>query len=206
MSTLFDPYAATNTERSDDELELFLLFCICVAGKKATTISRALDRLLSISPSSGSPFQKILALDSVPGGLRAALKESRMGKYGLLERALPMIAKSGMDLRTCSGDDLMKIPGIGFKTSRFFILHSRKGADVAVIDTHILKYLRDIGIDNVPTIVPNTHAKYERLEKIMLSESHRSGMTPAAFDLAIWTWYSRGNTGRPKGIGHHHAS
>lgn len=200
MSTLFDPYNATDTQRSDEDLELFLLFCICVAGKKATTIAKALQRLLELSPLKGSPFQRIEALNRQPGSLRNALHESRMGKYSLLEKALPMIVASGLDLRTCSGDDLMKIPGIGFKTSRFFILHSRQNARVAVIDTHILKYLRDIGVQDVPNTIPSTRKQYERLEAIILDRCSQTSLSPAQFDLRVWTWYSKGNSGRPIGL------
>ena len=46
MMTKIDPYNITNFQRSDAELELFLLFCIVVAGKTAYIQSEKLDLFL----------------------------------------------------------------------------------------------------------------------------------------------------------------
>jgi thermostable 8-oxoguanine DNA glycosylase len=69
------------------------------------------------------------------------------------------------------------------------LVHSRENARYACLDTHVLKYLRDIGID-APKSTP-TGKHYTRLETIFLNLADDKQMTPAQFDLWIWNNYSR---------------
>ena len=66
----------------------------------------------------------------------------KLGKYSLLERSFRALAASGADLRTCDWRGLTAFPGIGIKTSKFFILHSRAGEMHGVLDTHVLNWMR----------------------------------------------------------------
>jgi thermostable 8-oxoguanine DNA glycosylase len=81
-------------------------------------------------------------------------------------------------------EELEKIPGLGLKTSRFFLLHSRKDQQVAVLDTHILRWMRSRGW-KAPKATPPLK-KYKELEVAFLMECVWSGMTPATLDLFIW--------------------
>ena len=71
MTTTYkiDPYKITDYHRSDKDLELFLLFCIVVAGKTAYIQADKLDQfLISIRdrlmmPDNISPFQIIKSAD-----------------------------------------------------------------------------------------------------------------------------------------------
>ena len=100
------------------------------------------------------------------------------------------VGSDELDLRTCSADDLEKIHGIGMKTSRCFIIHSRPGARYAGLDTHILKHLKACGVENVPKSTPSSKKEYLRLEKEFLRIADLNNMTPAAYDLMIWNWFS----------------
>jgi hypothetical protein len=191
-----DPYAITDYARDGADLELMAVFCACVAGKKATMISGMVAEFLGDCAYSGTPFERIRAMAG-GGTLEANLRRARIGKYGLLTRGLGDLATSGIDLRSCGAEDLERFRGIGMKTSRFFILHSRPGARVAVIDTHVLKYLRAIGAEKVPDTIP-TGKDYLRLEAVILGEADRLGLTVADFDLKVWTWFANGNTGVPE--------
>lgn len=84
-------------------------------------------------------------------------------------------------------EDLEAIPGIGPKTARCFLIHSRPDQQYAGLDTHVLKFLRDKGHE-VPASTP-TGKKYKELEKVFLQYAAESGMTVADFDLAIWNQY-----------------
>jgi hypothetical protein len=190
-----DPYAITDYGRDDAALELMAVFCACVAGKKATMISGMVAELLGGCGREGTAFERIRSMVA-DGSLDSNLRRSRVGKYGLLTRGLGDLATSGVDLRTCGPDDLELFRGIGMKTSRFFILHSRPGARVAVIDTHVLKYLRAIGTERVPGTIP-TGKDYLRLEQVILGEADRLGMTVAEFDLKVWKWFADRNVGVP---------
>ena len=191
---IVDPFNITNTNRTEEEKEAFLLFCVCVAGKKATMISEKLAHFLALDESTKSPFQKVKNMIN-SNILQKNLKEVKMGKYKLLENAFTIIVNSKLNLNTVTPEELETIPGVGKKTSRFFILHSRENANVAVIDTHILKYLNSIGVD-AGKLIP-TGKRYDELEQIMLNESRKANMTPADFDFKIWSWYASKNPGHP---------
>ena len=68
-------------------------------------------------------------------------------------------------------------------------MSSRHNVQHAALDTHLLKYLRAEGVENVPKSTPSSNKQYDRLEKEFLSRVPQ-GMTPAEFDLEIWKKYS----------------
>jgi hypothetical protein len=119
-----------------------------------------------------------------------ALRAARTGNYRKLSRALPELARSGLDLRRCSVADLEALYGVGPKTARYFILHTRPDARVAALDTHVLKYLSTLGHE-VPKSTPSSGRRYAELEKAFLAEADSLGLSPAHLDLLVWTSYSK---------------
>ena len=91
-----------------------------------------------------------------------------------------------MDLDRVTVDELVRVKGIGPKTARFFVMHSRKNERVATLDVHILKWLREQGVENVPSQTPQNSLNYNRLEKAFLELAEKMGRTPAELDLQIW--------------------
>lgn len=201
--TLIDPFKITNYDRDDVELQSFWLFCLAVAGKKATMMAKKVDDFLNkrtqlSTRSDYTPFKYVYDLGAI-GDLNAALRSVKMGKYDLLTKGYLQSAQKGAQwLRTATAEDIRAdITGAGYKTSRFFTLHSRRNENVAVIDTHMLKYLKHIGALNVPDGIPNG-PDYLRLEKILLAEAAKKKLSMANFDLAIWSHYaSKGATPIP---------
>jgi len=184
---IMDPTEAINYNSSIEELEHFLIFSICVANKGAYRTGEVISRLLKRE--GGSPFDKIRLLIK-QGQLDKSLREVRTGQYNRIGRALKEIVESGLNLRTCSVEDLLKIHGIGNKTARFFILFTRPNQRLASLDTHILKFLRDKGYD-VPKSTPQSNKKYKEVEELFLKEADKAGRDPAEFDLEIWKSYTR---------------
>ena len=185
METLIDPKDITNYSRTDVELESFWIFCILVAGKNSDTTSRLVTKLLK-NRGDKTPFEFIRSLKLTE--LRNYLVANKTGQYDRIRKALFFSAK--LDLRTCTRDDLMDIHGVGPKTARFFLLHSREFCDEVVLDTHILNWMRvkcDIkdAPKNTPQ-VPEKYAKYAGLCKYLM-ETHYPGLTLAQADLMIWT-------------------
>jgi endonuclease III len=117
------------------------------------------------------------------------LKKCGIGCQTMKAGALSGAAWSDLDLRTCTAEDLEKIPGIGRKTSRFFLLHSRKNADCACLDVHILRWLQEQGVETTDR-TPSSAKEYRRLEQEFLSRVP-AGKSVAEFDLEIWTEKSR---------------
>jgi hypothetical protein len=192
---MIDPSNVTNTSRTGAELEEFLLFCIVVAGKNADQQAAKLERFLR----GRSPFATIRR-SVADGSLVRRLKEVKMGKYTLLGRGLALLAHSGIDLRSCTWRELTQFPGIGIKTAKFFILHSRPAEMHGVLDTHVLSWMgehweragrRGTGVPRHSPQDPVHYAFWETVYFGMVSARHHApsgarAVDWAHFDLELW--------------------
>lgn len=180
------PTQITNYDRTDAELQAFWLFCVLVAGKNADGAARVIGRMLSnANIGERTPFDYLKQLGEI--GIRNALVANRAGQYAGVTRAI--VESLDIDLRTATVDRLESVFGVGPKTARFFLLHSRPGIEVAVLDTHVCKWLRDHSI-KVPEHLTRKH--YVKIEPlfIALAKSNFPGMSIADIDLLIWCQYS----------------
>lgn len=185
---MIDPKKITNYNRTEYELEEFLLFCVMVAGHNAHTTAKTLDGLL-VGDASNHPFRYLQEVINIcdnddPKIFNLWLASHSVGCYNRVAKTIRQILNKNLDLRFCSVEDLESIHGIGPKTSRFFITHSRKNQRFAILDTHILSFMRERGIDT-PKSTPSGQ-KYAKLEQDFLKLVDASGMSPADFDLMIW--------------------
>ena len=211
---MIDATKITNYNRSTYELEEFLLFCTAVAGKTAKVIEKKLEDVFHCMNTNVSyyinagiskrqiqdnfgivpnvlfmtPFNKIKCLVWGVADIERILRESKMGNYKKLSNLWIGLANSQIDLKTISTQELEKFKGIGPKTSRYFILHSRPNARIACLDTHILRWLKNQGYSNVPDNTPSkTNMKtYRELENIFIAEADKRKVTVAELDLKIW--------------------
>ena len=176
---MIDPFNITKFNRTTAELQELLLFAVAVAGKTASIISKKIDEFLK--PAGGTlPFNYLLKFDKHE--ILKELQKVRLGKYKILTQAYSCLAKSKLNLRECSVNDLEEVPGIGPKTSRFFLLHTRPNQNVACIDTHIKKWLNSLGIKC------NNYAEYEQA---FLLQAKLMKRDVASLDLEIWKRYAR---------------
>jgi thermostable 8-oxoguanine DNA glycosylase len=191
MRYLVDPSDITKFDSSNYELQLALLFWICAAGKKASTAARNLDRLLSHGRERFGVEEPFKIVRSFGDDLSEELKSQGIGCYNNKSKSMLDLATRGLDLRTCSVSDLESVKGIGPKTARCFLLHTRRGVRFAGLDTHLLKFMRMLGYD-APKTTP-VGKSYLRLEDEFLKLVDMSGMSVAKVDLLIWNYYSSGN-------------
>ena len=180
-----NPMRITNFNRTLDELQAFWLFCIMVAGKNADNTVKVISRLLSKIPPGYTPFQGLYALGEI--GLQNALVAARAGQYGRIFRAIR--ESLALDLTTVCVEDLERVFGVGPKTARFFLLHSRPGMRVAVLDTHIKKWM-NYHLAGVPETL--TRKQYLQFEAVFLelAEAYFPGVAIADVDLLLWCEYS----------------
>jgi endonuclease III len=184
----------TNFNRTNEELEEFLIFSILVAGKRADVTAKKLEIFLSGAPDFGylgaSPLDYLGHLVTT-GQLITALTAYRLGQYNRLGLAFAEVLKFRGILKNISVRRLETVTGIGPKTARFFCLHSREDARHAVLDTHILHFMRDLGYAAPPTTP--TGNKYLYWEQVFLSLCATEDKSPQAYDLEIWKKYSNNN-------------
>ncbi len=191
----------TRYDLSRNELEETILFSVLVAGHNAMSTAKSLNgflRCIGWKPNRNwkmnSPFECIRRWDTRCGpgttwnGLEHALKDNGLGCFNLRARTFRLLVASGIDLTACTPQELEVFPGIAEKTSRFFILHTRKDARVAALDTHMLKYLNAVGIE-APKATPRGK-KYQKLETDFIALADKAEMTVADFDLMIWNYYA----------------
>jgi len=161
------------------ELEWHLVYSIVVAGKSATFANGVISRLREVVPPGTHPIRHLAAHPDL-------LREARSGRYAVIERALRGFVEDPPDLRRCGPERLERIPGIGPKTARFFVLWTRPEARHAVLDRHVLRWLRKLGHE-APENTPATPGVYRRLEEAFLAEARRRGLTPRELDWSIWS-------------------
>jgi thermostable 8-oxoguanine DNA glycosylase len=214
---MIDPNNIINYNRSDAQLEELILFLVAVAGKKASTVAPNLDRFLYKLGTdlivNYSPFE-ILRYKFFPhGDLHARLKNHGFGCQNRLNRAFKELAYSDINLRTCTKEDLTKIHGIGRKSASCFLAWTRKGENVAMLDTHLLKWVRQCQLGfsimpknhplkymeayikdvPIPKSTPSSKRLYDKIETFYLVYCQKMGLDPTEYDLQIWRQYSNKN-------------
>ena len=185
---MIDPDNITIYNQKHTELEEVLLFWILAAGKNAKTSALGLEKLLTqLAEAQGAktrePFSLIRNVKKEK--LALMMKACGLGCFNNKATSFKDLVNSGIDLKTCTVDELEEIHGIGPKTARCFLIHSRKGVEYAGLDTHILKFLGEQGYE-VGKSTPSSKKKYRELEQAFISIAKKSGKSIADFDLEIW--------------------
>jgi thermostable 8-oxoguanine DNA glycosylase len=187
MQILIDPKKITNFTRTQAELQSFFLFGLFCAGKNSDYAAKCLAKLLHNNEGE-TPFEVLKNLGET--GIHNVLVASKIGQYGRLTKAI--MDAVYLDLSTCTLEELMSVHGVGPKTARFFLVHTRPNCEYAVLDTHILKYMRDKGCTLAPENTPTNYKLYVELEKAFLYHAKIDFpfMSIADIDLTLWMKYS----------------
>ena len=195
---MINPYNITDYSRKRGELEEFLLFCIVVAGKTAYIQAQKLEDFLKsvnarlMMPESSSPFQ-ILKSANQHGILMEEIQKAKLGQYRKIYNGFKYITEREYDLTRMTPEELELIPGVGMKTSRFFLLHSDKTYKdkIAIIDTHILKFIKENIDIRAPKSTPTIRVTYKYWEDRFLYWCESNNKNVADFDLEVWKSYAR---------------
>ena len=190
---MIDPHNVINYNRTDSELEEFIIFCVCVAGKKSSTIAPRVSELFSYLKCVTTEQQPLKWYMDLPNHntLSVVMKFLGIGCYQGKAQTILDIANHISNLRTCSLNELMAIKGIGAKTARMFLNFTREDANYAVLDVHSLRFLRREGVENVPKSTP-IGKKYLDLEQIFLKMVPED-TSATRFDLKNWSEHAKPN-------------
>ena len=174
------------------EKEYFLIFSIIVAGRNAKMALEKAWRLLEFTWGEETPFDLIKHyIDH--NTLTQKLKSLKIGQYTRIEKALKDIIN--LNVETCTLDDLLACHGVGNKTARFFLLNTRRDAEYAVLDTHVLKWLRSIFGNwmSVPKSTPTSGSRYALWEykAIQAMKKEYPERTLAQADFEIWKTFAK---------------
>ena len=188
---MINPAEVTNYNRTQYELEEFILFCINVAGKKSSIESPKLEvfieRAKNITKET-TPFNCIRKLIKL-GRLQEIMHWAKLSPYKQRYNSYVAAVKI-QDLQTVTLNMLLQVPGIGLKTARFFLSHSREDFDEPMLDTHILQFLRDQGYSDAPKSTPTKENTYHYFANIFKNIARQLGKSVTDLDLEIWKKYS----------------
>ena len=188
MRYLIDPHNITDFNRSKRDLQTFWMFCVLVAGKNSAIQARKLNEFLSVARWNTLPFTFIEVLHD-DGLLFNALEYHKLGQYRRIFRCFT--ESLNLNLNTCTVEDLESIYGVGPKTARFFLLHTRPNQNLAVLDTHILRWMQTWISAYIPGATPSGK-KYKEVEDMFLTYCTKHNMTPSELDLQIWSESNKG--------------
>lgn len=163
------------------EAERKLLYAIVVAGKSAKFAENRMKRFLIFMRVDETPLGMIRCHGY--NKMAAEVRNAATGNYRRVISAFWEVAKH--DIYSWTLERLEKIDGIGPKTSRFWMKWACGNQDYAILDTHILKWLKYLGY-KVPKSTP-PQPRYDEIEGIYIREvkkrfNERWGLA----DTMIW--------------------
>ena len=121
------------------------------------------------------------------------IQKAKLGQYKKIYNGFKYISENKFDLTRMTPEILELIPGVGMKSSRFFLLHSDINwqNNIAILDTHILKFIKE-NIDNrAPKSTPTIKVTYKYWEDVFLHWCEQNNKNVADFDLEVWKSYAR---------------
>jgi N-glycosylase/DNA lyase len=176
--------------KTGDEESIFaeLVFCILTPQSKAKSawaaVKRLLDKGLLLT---GTEDQVLRELTGV------RFKYKKAG-YVIEARSRFLIdGKISIKSRISRFSDVYdarewlvrNVKGIGYKEASHFLRNIGHGADLAILDRHILKNMRSLGvIEEVPDSL--SRQRYLEIEEGMKELSDRVGIFMSHLDLVLW--------------------
>ncbi len=176
--------------KTGDEESIFaeLVFCILTPQSKAKSawaaVKRLLDKDLLLAGTEDQVLRELI-------GVRFKYK-----KAGYVTEARNMFlidGKISLKSRISRFSDaydarewlVRNVKGIGYKEASHFLRNIGPGADLAILDRHILKNLRSLQvIEEVPASL--SRRRYLEIEEGMNKLSERVGIPMSHLDLVLW--------------------
>jgi len=169
-------------KKTYEEIFYDMCFCLCAPQTTFKSNRKVLNRLMKMSF-----YVKDYSLSVIVDAVKEARFKNNKARYlteakkkfpaiiDLLEdEYLPVVKKRAFLVE--------EIAGFGMKSASHF-LRNCGDQELAIIDTHILKFLE--------APLPSTKKKYELLEIMFTSAAKEYELTPAGLDAYIWKYFSK---------------
>lgn len=190
-----DPSALPRCERLSNFADIWrrLLFCILSSQVKVESAHRAVLALME-----DVPFD-CLSRSEVFDRVRLVLRSAKV-RYRFPDARSRQIADSWFAFAQVKDDFYSyldshlaevdarvavaeRFSGLGMKQASMFLRDIGYSARLCIIDTHIVWYCVNIGLEPAGAITPR---RYLKLEEHLLNESDALGVAPNMLDSAIW--------------------
>jgi N-glycosylase/DNA lyase len=174
-----------------DERDVFaeLCFCICTPQSKARTCDKAISRLKETGTLFSGTEEDILA----------DMREVRfcVNKARYIVTAREQFTDDGqiqikkrlfghLDVEGLREWIVKNVKGLGYKEASHFLRNIGLGLDMAILDRHILKNLKSVGvIEAIPASM--SRKKYLEIERKMRAFSEEINIPLMHLDLLLWS-------------------
>jgi N-glycosylase/DNA lyase len=101
---------------------------------------------------------------------------------------IPLNARlsDGQDPRAVRSNLVADIPGIGPKQASMFLRNIGRSYDLAILDTHVLRFICTQDLCGEDDILVGTFRGYERAERVLVNYAESIGYPAGYLDWAIW--------------------
>lgn len=182
---------------SEDELWRELLFCILGSRVRFETVCSAVERLDDVGLLTFS--RRMSDLDRYEMDANEAL----LGVYpfyklrsGQIRRAAEVLYHSWDSIKDFLNDAgdfrkarqrlVLEVSGLGPKQSSLFLRNIGYADCIAVLDVHVLTYMKWVGLTEALVKSVPTVCKYERLENLFTEYARSFECSVNQFDFAVW--------------------
>jgi N-glycosylase/DNA lyase len=170
---------------SDEDLFREMVFCLLTPQSRARTCWAAVERLIDKSLiSQGEPCEVQEELIGVRFNERKA-EYVCLAREMFSKRSLRSIINGFSSPFSAREWLVQNVKGLGYKEASHFLRNIGLGKDLAILDRHILKNLKLMGvIDEVPKSL--SKRTYLEIERKMTAFSKRVGIPMDQLDLLLW--------------------
>lgn len=175
-------------EGSEEDIFAELVFCLLTPQSKAKTCWAAVENLRNKNLLLRGDKNQIL---SQLKGVRFKYKKAeyilQVRNQFLIGGKLSLKSKIKEFRNTFTAREWLvrNIRGLGYKEASHFLRNIGLGEDIAILDRHILKNLKLLGvIDEIPTSF--TQKIYLEIENKMKSFAEKIGIPLSSLDLILW--------------------
>lgn len=168
-------------KKSDEEIFYDLCFCVLTPQTTFKSVTKVINNLIDLDFYSKDYDEKFLREIVKPARFYRNKTRYLFAIKKELERILWFLESDREDI--LKRDFLVKhVKGLGMKTASHF-LRNLGNTDLAIIDTHIIKFM--------VCSLPKNRKEYLKIEKKFQERAEELDLTPAELDALVWKKFSK---------------